>query len=414
MEGAYQRRALKNHRDVNIAILENKFRDQYKAILDDMIDGRITLDDAHKKAATINLGDALPYRHQQELHDAAQNQIAMESVNMRLDIGDWKGAKAVIDNNPHFSDWVTDRQLSNAVRRIQQQKHIEDTEYDRLRKKANFQAELLGYNSFEDIPPSMRAALVLGKSYTDAQKPLSEAGKEQRDIQTAKQQYGENSPAARILEAAIGMKRAKTSQSKASGLIAERNQRMAELAAQGMSPDEIERDEAVRALDRDIDASDPDYKSIKKKTDAMPKAHQALTAYVTQSGIVAKNAERALMLMTGQENLSEAKKAAQRGDYITSLGGWLQGINRLWAGSTVNEIEGVLQQIRANQMIQTLAEEGEILESLVGSLNLDSPQTVLKTLLRITDAIPENIKAQMDAYNEEFKEVLEKPIGAAN
>jgi hypothetical protein len=413
LTGQYERTALGAVRGAQIKMLQNQFGDSLNPILKGVSDGSVPVANAFEQLRKVSkdIGGALPKPLHFDMVEAAQGAIAMSAINRHLDIGDYENAEAELNRNPQFTEVLDNNQLSAIVRRIGEQKAVRNLTDQKVMSEMRGKANMLGYESWAKVPAALKFEMVMGRQPGGgAYKPTTDAAKAVMDRQALTSMFGEGSAQVRQFDSMIGG--VQKPESEIGRLYADQQR----LQAMGKKPGDPEYD----AITNTIKEKDPKFVEDREKALKLAPAQIAMANVERQANSVKTNSEKALMLMTGTGSIEEAKKAVADGNLAFSMTGLAQKAAANYPGSDVAEVDGLLNQIRGNKMLDAMSnlkassptgasglgalseKEGLVLQSLEGSLSLGSPLSTARTLIQVIDATPSVIDGQRAAFNSAF------------
>lgn len=420
--GVYERSALETVRGAQIKMLQNQFGDSFNPILKGVMEGKVSPADASLKLKELSddIGGALPKPLHFDMVEAAQGAIAMSAINRHLDIGDFESAEAELNRNPHFTEVLDNNQLAKIVGRIGEQKAARTLTDQKVMSEMRGKANMLGYDSWAKVPQSIKFEMVMGRQPGGpSYKPQTDAAKAVMDRQALTASFGEGSPQVKQFDAMIGG--VAKPESEIGRLYAD------EQRLRGMG--KREGDPELDAITNTIKEKDPKFVENREKALKFAPAQIALSTVERQANSVKANAEKSLMLMTGEDNINDARKAVMDGKFAFGMTGPAQKAAAAWPGSAVSEVEGRLNQIRGNKMLDALntlkassptgasglgalsESEGKVLQAVEGSLSLTAPEATAQTLLQVIDSTPSIIEGQRAAFNAAFGDVAGKKTG---
>jgi len=424
ISGLYERSAIETVRGAQIKMLQNQFGDSFNPILQGVMTGKVSPAEASQqlKALSDDIGGALPKPLHFDMIDAAQGAIAMSAINRHLDIGDFESAEAELNRNPHFAEVLDSNQLSKIVGRIGEQKTVRNLTDQKVMSEMRGKANMLGYDSWSKVPQALKFEMVMGRQPGGpAYKPQTDAAKAVMDRQALTAAFGDGSPQVKQFDSMIGG--VAKPESEIGRLYADEQR----LRAMGKR----EGDPELDAITNTIKEKDPKFVENREKALKFAPAQIALSTVERQANSVKANAEKSLMLMTGEDNIFDAKKAVMDGKFAFGMTGLAQKAAAAYPGSDVAEVDGLLNQIRGNKMMDALntlkassptgasglgalsEKEGAMLQAVEGSLSLTSPKATAQTLLQIIDSTPSVIEGQRAAFSAAFGETAGKKTGGS-
>jgi hypothetical protein len=420
--GAFERAAVSTLRSSQIEFLQNQFGDELNPILAGVQDGSIDIDDAFGKVTAIGLDkeSGLPKPMFMDMMDSANSAIAMAGINKHLAVGDWPAAKQEIDMNPQFAKYMDVNQMQKVVARIEGQKNATVLAETKAVADRNNKAREWGFKSWSEVPQSWK---LFGPQKPETFNPLTEAGKIVAERDQLVRIYGgdQNAPAVVEYDKLRSEKKAMEMASPVGKLIADQS----ELMKQGIGPGNL----AYDTITNKIKAENPEYVAQQERVTLYPSAKISLEAFERQAKSMNENAKNALMLWTGTDSLSDAKKAIADKEFSSWTTGFGVRAAELRGGSAVNEIKVILERIGGSRMLDALAAlkasspsgasgmgalnqtEGNALRFTEGALDIMAPATTTQTLIDLIDGTDSAIINQRKAFYSAFPSLSQDAQG---
>jgi hypothetical protein len=424
LAGSYERAAVSATREAQIGSLSKQFGDKGNQIISKVASGAMDVPEAFLEINKFAVGDdtvggALPTNVTLSLVDALQSQIIITKIEDDLRFGDEAGiarAKARLDQNPHFAEILSTSQLVKIEQRIRDQETavaIADINIAKGRQKF---AGDMGYPNYAAVPPAMKILYASGGKIAPP-KPYemqSPEGKQAQDrAYLVANNGGPDSPAVKAFDQQIAAAERAKSLSGAPEIVklfAEKDR----LIAAGTPPN----DPTVRAIDEQINEKSPTFKLERERAEKFPKVIAGYERFVQQSGLSTKEAKQALMLMTGKENIKDARQAVLDNEF--SIRGYSSKIAETRPGSDVNELKNLLLSIGGRVFVDTLGVmkassptgstgvgsvsdiEGQKFTFAKGALDWMSPRATAETLIGLIDTVDSVTAAQEKALMSAF------------
>lgn len=436
----YESTAIARHREDQISFIKTQFGDEYAPILEGVSTGNFSAQQGFDKlrAAMEAKEDLLPYRDRVAMFEAAEEEIALAAVNKYLDGGEWEKASQEMDMMPQFAQKVGSKNLMNIAKRINSQKSIEEGKRIEARVKQRTFATAQGVKSFDELSPALKVAFYTGKM-PEQPAPLTPAGKTAFDRRLIAEQVKNGSmPEQALVDFDLAQRNLNNVVSKSPrvALMQELQNRETSIAAAGDDPNT---DEIVQTLRSEVEASDPEVIRLKKLNDDFAPARVALQGSINMAEDLARNAMDALSYIVGGDAtaLAGIKLFDENGKKVNfqddprykalkdkvekadiEFGEIELMFGQFAGGSDVMEAAGAMEAVKSNQFVETMSKNDfnlgvmsdsdiRLVTSLAGALDVDSPLTSAKAMLKILERVQPSIIDRQTTFEKTYKELLE-------
>tara|TARA_R110000823_G_scaffold289762_1_gene408083 strand:+ start:179 stop:1933 length:1755 start_codon:yes stop_codon:yes gene_type:complete len=422
LAGGYERAAISATREAQIGDLTRQFGEKANVLISGVASGEMDINEAVVKIKEFTdgphtLGSALPTSTELQLVDALQSQLIILAVNQKLD-GTEKGveaAKALLDQNPSFEGVLSSDQLGKVVKKINDQETaINIADIKMVQDRQNI-AKKLGYDNYNQIPAHIKIAHTLGTPLPGPYKMQTSAGKTAADRANLVAQAGgdPNNLALLAFDKQINLAEDAKRLAGAPEIVkmyAELNKLEAEA-----NPKNIP---MINALKEQINQKSPSFILQQERVEKFPKAVASYDAFLKKSELQIRDAQKALFLITGEEDIEAAKKAITKKEF--KIQGLTSKIGLLRPGSPVIELKELLTAVGGRVFLDTFQEmkmnsptgsagmgalsdiEGEKITFSKGALNWEAPEATANTLVGIIEGMQSVRASQRKALSLAF------------
>lgn len=422
LAGGYERAAISATREAQIGDLTRQFGDKANVLISGVASGEMDVNEAFVKIKEFTVGDdtpggALPTSTELQLVDALQSQLIILSISQKLD-GTESGitqAKALLEQNPSFERILSSDQLGKVVKKINDQETAINIADIKMAQERQAFARKAGYNNYSEVPANIKLAHAMGAKPPEPHKMQTEAGKTAADrAHLVAQANGDlNNLALKAFDKQIAL-----------AADAKRLAGAPEIVKMYAEVNKLEKEAnpknipMINALKEQINQKSPSFILQQERVEKFPKALASYDAFLKKSELQIRDAQKALFLITGEDDIEAAKKAITNKQF--KISGYTSKLGLLRPGSPVIELKELLTSVGGRVFTDTLQEmkmnsptgsagmgslsdaEGQKITFSQGALNWEAPEATANTLVGIIEGMQSVRASQRKALSSAF------------